>query len=105
MSSYGSVGVRLLRLFVLLGQVLRGGGADQVGGWITPIKPGSSAAARQGLALPSENAAVYVSRLPAGVRIQVGEAAPAFGQPGGWPQAQLLERIPASSFGPGQVLP
>ncbi|WP_232514424.1 TNT domain-containing protein [Cellulomonas sp. PSBB021] len=84
-----------------------GGGADQAGSWLTPIRPVSSVAAREGLALPAENAATYVSRvtLPPGVRMQVGTAAPAFGQPGGWAQAQLLERIPLSSFGKGEILP
>lgn len=84
-----------------------GGGADQAGSWLTPIKPVSSAAAREGLALPAENAATYVSRvtLPPGVRMQVGTAAPAFGQSGGRAQAQLLERIPLSSFGKGELLP
>lgn len=83
-----------------------GGGADKAGSWLTPINPISSAAARQGLALPAENAALYVSKvtLPAGVRIQVGTAGRAFGQPGGWAQAQLLERIPLSSFGKGVPL-
>jgi hypothetical protein len=84
-----------------------GGGADQAGSWLTAIRPVSSAAAREGLALPAENAATYVSRvtLPQGVRMQVGTAAPAFGQSGGWAQAQLLERIPLSSFGKGELLP
>lgn len=83
-----------------------GGGADKAGSWLTPINPISSTAARQGLALPAENAALYVSKvtLPAGVRVQVGTAGPAFGQPGGWAQMQLLERIPLSSFGKGVPL-
>lgn len=83
-----------------------GGGAGKAGSWITPINPISSAAARQGLALPAENAALYVSKvtLPGGVRMQVGTAGSAFGQPGGWAQAQLLERIPLSSFGKGVPL-
>lgn len=84
-----------------------GGGADQAGAWLTPIRPSSAAAAREGLALPAENAATYVSEvtLPAGVRMQVGTAGSAFGQPDGWAQAQLLERIPLSSFGKGVPLP
>jgi hypothetical protein len=84
-----------------------GGGAAREGSWITPVKPSSSAATRQGLGLPQENAAIFVSQvtLPAGVRMQVGEAAPAFGNTGGWPQAQLLQRIPSSAFGPGERLP
>jgi hypothetical protein len=85
---------------------VHGDGADEAGAWLTPIRPTSSAAARQGLALPDENAALYVSEviLPAGVRMQVGTAAPAFGHPGGWAQVQLLERIPLSSFGKGVPL-
>ncbi len=84
-----------------------GGGAERAGSWLTPIKPLSSAAAREGLALPAENAAKFVSQvsLPAGVRMQAGAAAPAFGQPGGWAQVQLLERIPLSRFGWGDLLP
>ncbi len=83
-----------------------GGGAGKAGSWLTPINPVSSAATRQGLALPAENAALYVSKvtLPGGVRMQVGTAGSAFGQPGGWAQAQLLERIPLSSFGKGVPL-
>lgn len=63
-----------------------GGTAEKAGAWLTPINPISSAGARQGLALPPGNAAHCVSKvtLPAGVRIQVGTAGPAFGQPGGW---------------------
>ncbi|WP_454859221.1 RHS repeat domain-containing protein [Promicromonospora soli] len=78
-----------------------GGDAEMAGAWVTPVTPLSSAWAREGLALPAENTALYVSRvtLPAGVRMQVGTAGRAFGQPGGWPQAQLIERIPLSSFG------
>lgn len=83
------------------------GGSDQVGSWVTPIGPVSSAAARECLALPPENAATYVSRvtLAPGVHMQVGTAGPAFGQPGGWAQAQLLEHLPLSSFGKGELLP
>lgn len=85
----------------------RGLGAGKAGSWLTPINPVSSAAARQGLALPAENAALYVSKvtLPAGVRMQVGTAGSAFGQPSGWAQAELLDRIPLSNFGKGVPLP
>lgn len=53
------------------------------------------------------DAATYVSEvtLPAGVRMQAGTAGPEFGQPGGWAQAQLLERIPLSFLGKGEVIP
>jgi hypothetical protein len=84
-----------------------GGGAAQSKAWLSPINPASSAAAREGMALPAENAALYVSKvtLPAGIRMQVGTAGRAFGHVGGWPQVQLLEHIPASSFGKGVPLP
>ena len=78
-----------------------GGDAKKAGAWITPIRPSSSIEARQGLALPPENAVTQIAEvtLPAGVRMQTGGAASAFGQPGGWPQVELLERVPLSSFG------
>ena len=83
-----------------------GGDVGVEGAWLTPVKPTSSAAARSGLALPPENAALYVSevRVPAGIRIQTGTAGPAFEQPGGLPQVQLLEEIPGSAFGKGEPL-
>jgi hypothetical protein len=83
-----------------------GGGSAQAGSWISPVRPASAAQARAGLALPPENAATFVSevRVPAGVAIETGTVAPAYGQPGGWQQVQLLERIPASAFGPGVPL-
>ncbi len=62
-----------------------GGEAGQLGSWLTPVKPVSSAAARATLALPAENAATVVSEVvvPAGTRFQIGTAGAAFGQPGG----------------------
>jgi hypothetical protein len=38
------------------------------------------------------------------IRIQVGKAAPAFGQPGGGQQVKLLEGISESCFQPGVPL-
>jgi hypothetical protein len=57
-------------------------------------------AVRRGWALPSGNTAEFVSEvtIPAGTRVQRGTAAPAFGQPGGFPQVLLLDRIPAANF-------
>ena len=83
-----------------------GGESGQAGEWLTPIDPMSSAAARQGLALPGGNTAEYVSRVtvPAGTRIQVGTAGAAFGESGGWTQVQLLQRIPSANFGKGVPL-
>ena len=84
-----------------------GGDADLVGSWLTPIKPSSSESARQLLSLPPQNSALNVSevRVPTGTRVQFGTAAPAFGQPGGGLQMQLLDLIPRSAFGPGALLP
>jgi len=84
-----------------------GGEAKQAGEWLTSLRPASAAEARAGLALPPGNAASFVSEVtvPAGTQVQVGTAAAAFGQTGGAIQMQLLERIPASAFGPGVPLP
>ena len=56
-----------------------------MGAWLTPFQPGSSAAARSGLALPEANAASHFSEIwvPAGTRLQIGTLAPAIGQAGG----------------------
>jgi hypothetical protein len=84
-----------------------GGDSAQAGEWLTQIEPLSSASARAGLALPPGNLATFVSQVlvPAGTRVQVGLAGAAFGQPGGWLQLRLLERIPLESFGKGVPLP
>ena len=83
-----------------------GGGANQVGSWLTPTLPASAEAAEASLALPPSNLATFVSKVnvPAGTQFQIGRAAAAFGQPGGGLQVQLLERIPTSSFEPGVPL-
>jgi RHS repeat-associated protein len=80
-----------------------GGGSGLQGDFLTPVRPPTSSFARSMLALPPQNAAQWVSevRVPAGTRMQVGTAAPAFGNPGGATQVQLLQRLPASAFGPG----
>lgn len=84
-----------------------GGKSGRLGGWLTPVKPTSRAAAMAGLSLPPGNDASYVTEVwvPAGVRIQVGLAGPNFGQPGGWSQVELLQRIPRSCFGADEMLP
>ena len=83
-----------------------GGESARFGAWLTPVKPDSADSARALLSLPSTNTAVYVSEVvvPAGIRIQVGKAAPAFGQPGGGQQVKLLEGISESCFQPGVPL-
>jgi len=77
-----------------------GGDARQLGAWLSPDKPVSRAQVRADLALPPQNTAEFVSvvTVPAGTLMRRGTAAPAFGQPGGGPQVQLMELIPASSF-------
>jgi hypothetical protein len=84
-----------------------GGTTPQAGQWLTPTLPASSAEAQAMLALqPGNNAELYSEVLiPAGTRIQIGTAGPAFGQPGGGTQIQLLERIPSANFGPGNKMP
>jgi RHS repeat-associated protein len=80
-----------------------GGESARVGPWLTPVRPDSSTAARRALSLPERNAATFVSEVtvPAGARFQIGIAGPAYSQPGGSVQAQLLDEIPDASFGVG----
>ncbi len=83
-----------------------GGDARQLGAWLSPVKPVSSAQVRADLALPPQNTAQFVSEVtvPAGTLMRRGTAAPAFGQPGGGPQVQLMELIPPASFHEPQPL-
>ena len=55
---------------------------------------------------PPQNTAEFwcVVVVPAGTRMRTGVAAPAFDQPGGGRQVELLQLIPAESFGPPQPL-
>lgn len=84
-----------------------GGGASRLGAWMSPVAPRSTAMVRADMALPPENTAEFVSvvTVPAGTLIRMGRAAPAFGQPGGGEQVQLLELIPAENFGEPSPLP
>lgn len=72
----------------------------QVGQWLTPTLPTSSAEAISSLALPGLNAATYYSTvtIPAGTAIQIGTAAGTFGQIGGGLQIYLLQAPDASWF-------
>ena len=83
-----------------------GGRADPIGRWLTLNRPSSGSAAREELALPPENAATQCTEVwvPKGTRVQVGVAAPNFGQPGGGQQVELLERIPVACYGTPQPL-
>lgn len=84
-----------------------GGGANRLGAWLSPSPPTSREAIRQDLALPDQNTAELYSvvTVPAGTLMKVGTAAPAFGQPGGGRQIQLMELIPADSFSDPIPLP
>lgn len=84
-----------------------GGGANRLGAWMSATLPASSAAVRAEMALPPANTATAYSAVtvPAGTLMKVGIAAPAFDQPGGGRQVQLLELIPAESFSEPIPLP
>ena len=62
------------------------------GAFLTKAPPKSSAFVRQGLALPSNNAASYVQKVtvPRGVTLQRSRALSAFGKRGGLEQYQIL---------------
>lgn len=79
---------------------------NQQGAWLTARPPGSSAFAREALALPAENTASLIQKVvvPAGTRLQRSRALPAFGRRGGGEQFRLLEEIPAQNFGTGVPL-
>jgi hypothetical protein len=81
-----------------------GGRSARIGAWVSPMAYTPISAVRSGLALPPGNTAEFVSEvtIPAGTRIQRGTAAPAFGEPGGFPQVLLLDRIPAANFSHGE---
>ena len=63
------------------------------GRFLTSTRPTDRAFAREGLALPSENKALFYQevRVPAGIRLQRSRALPAFGKRGGLEQFELLE--------------
>ncbi len=84
-----------------------GGGANRLGAWMSATLPASSAAVRADMALPPLNTAEFYSvvLVPAGTLMKRGIAAPAFDQPGGGRQVQLLELIPAESFSDPIPLP
>jgi hypothetical protein len=77
------------------------GAQDSVGGFLTSVRPKSSAYAREALALPGINDASLIQTVlvPAGTRLQRSRALPAFGRRGGAEQFRLLNNIPAENFG------
>ena len=78
----------------------------QTGGFLTAVRPGSSAFAQEALALPPQNTATFIQEVlvPAGTRLQRSRALPAFGHRGGAEQFQLMNQIPPRNFGPGVPL-
>lgn len=84
-----------------------GGGANRFGAWMSATLPASSAAVKAEMALPPQNTAEFYSvvTVPAGTLMKIGVAAPAFDQPGGGRQVQLLELIPLESFSDPIPLP
>jgi hypothetical protein len=84
-----------------------GGGANRLGAWLSPTPPASRQSVRESLALPPQNTAEFYSivTVPAGTLMKVGTAAPAFDQPGGGQQVQLLQLIPPESFSDPISLP
>jgi len=76
---------------------------NPTGGFLTKVRPRSSAFAREALSLPPENAARFIQevRVPAGTLLRRSRAAPLFGRRGGAEQFQLLKRLPDENFGPG----
>ena len=77
------------------------------GAFLTKTAPKSSSYAKQGLALPSSNAATHIQEVivPRGVTLQRSRALPAFGQRGGLEQFQILNFEPGIQFLPGAPLP
>ncbi len=84
-----------------------GGRAGKMGRWLMPVKPSSQNVAREWWSLPPGNSAEFVTevKLPAGTRVQVGPAAPAFGSPGGALQVQVLSPMDLNWFGATEPLP
>lgn len=74
---------------------------------MTPTLPASRAEAQARLALPPLNTAEFyaVVTAPAGTLVREGVAAPAFDQPGGGQQTELLDRIPADQFSEPRPMP
>lgn len=88
-------------------------GDNTVGGFLTAVRPRSSAFAREALALPKANTAQFVQEVlvPAGTRLQRSRAAAINAaddifpiRRGGAEQFELFNRIPIENFGPGVPL-
>jgi RHS repeat-associated protein len=76
------------------------------GAFLTKIAPKNSAFAREGLALPPENAATFIQKVsvPGGVTLQRSRAIGAFGKRGGLEQFEILNYDSRIIFHPGTPL-
>ncbi len=83
-----------------------GGESGEIGRWISGTVPESAEAAQSSLSLPPGNTAEFVSQvnLPAGTTLEVGQAAPAFGQSGGGIQYRIVGDLDPSWFGSANPL-
>jgi hypothetical protein len=70
-----------------------GGGSNREGFWATPTAPATSDAARKRLALPPINSAhcLVTVQIAAGTTIRVGHVGPAFDEPGGAGQIEIVK--------------
>ncbi|MGE4170828.1 MAG: RHS repeat-associated core domain-containing protein [Candidatus Margulisiibacteriota bacterium] len=77
------------------------------GSFLTKIRPESSEAAIKGLALPPGNKASFIQEVvvPKGIRLQESTALPAFGQPGGLQQFEVLNKVDLNALHFGEGVP
>jgi RHS repeat-associated protein len=83
-----------------------GGESGEIGRWLSGTLPDSAEAAQSSLSLPPGNTAEFVSEvnIPAGTTLEVGQAAPAFGQSGGGIQYRIVGDIDPSWFSSAKPL-
>lgn len=83
-----------------------GSGSKRRGQWVASTAPENAKTARANLALPPANSAaclVEVS-LPAGTAVRIGHVGPAFGQPGGSEQIEIVRARKAVTYSSDQPL-
>jgi hypothetical protein len=84
-----------------------GAGSQRMGQWVTTTLPQSEELAREGLALPPGNSAkcIVTVRLTAGTSVRIGHVGPAFGEPGGLAQIQVVSAKRAVTYSADRPLP
>lgn len=89
------------------GYRIYGAGSQRTGQWVTTSLPQSEELAREGLALPPGNSAkcIVTVRLPAGTTVRIGHVGPAFGEPGGLAQIQVVSAKRAVTYSADRALP